>query len=137
MMISYAGEAAMSGVSFVDMINLLLISIFAVVATGGAVVVSQYLGHKDRDRACHAASELITVSTLISVLFSVTSIVWCEPILKLLFGQVEADVMEAAIIYFLISAFSFPFLAIFNASAAIYRSMGNSKISMHYVRQGM
>lgn len=130
MMISYAGEAAMSGVSLVDMINLLLISIFAAVATGGAVVVSQYLGHKDRDRACHAASELITVSTLISVLFSVASIVWREPILKLLFGQVEADVMEAALIYFLISAFSFPFLAIFNACAAIYRSMGNSKISM-------
>jgi len=130
MMISYAGEAAMSGVSLVDMISNLLISIFAAIATGGAVVVSQYLGHQDRDRACYAASELVTVSTLISVLFSAISIVWREPILKLLFGSIEADVMESALVYLLICAFSFPFLAIFNACAAVYRSMGNSKISM-------
>lgn len=129
-MISYAGEAAMSGVSLVDMINNLLISIFAAIATGGAVVVSQYLGSGDRGRASQAASQLITVGTVIATGFMLLSIAGNRPILRLLFGTIEADVMESASIYFLISAWSYPFLAVFNACAAIYRSMGNAKISM-------
>ena len=122
-MISYAGEAAMSGVSLVDMINNLLISIFAAIATGGAVVVSQYLGSGDRVRASRAASQLITVGTVIAAGFMVLSIAGNRPILRLLFGSIEADVMESASIYFLISAWAYPFLAVFNACAAIFRSM--------------
>lgn len=130
MMISYAGEAAISGVSLVDMINVLLINIFAAVGTGGAVVVSQYLGHGNKKLACRAAEQLITVSAVISTGIMVLGLLFRAPLLKLLFGTVEADVMRNAMIYFLISAFSFPFLGVFNACAATYRSMGNSKISM-------
>ena len=129
-MISYAGEAAMSGVSLVDMINNLLISIFAAIATGGAVVISQYLGSRDKDNASRAASQLVTVATVIAVGFMILSVLGNRFILTLLFGSIEADVMESASIYFLISAWSYPFLAVFNACAAIYRSMGNAKISM-------
>lgn len=130
MMISYAGEAAISGVSLVDMINVLLINIFAAVGTGGAVVVSQYLGHGNKKLACRAAEQLITVSVVISTGIMLLSLLFRAPLLRLLFGTVEADVMRNAMVYFLISAFSFPFLAVFNACAATYRSMGNSKISM-------
>lgn len=130
MMISYAGEAAISGVSLVDMINVLLINIFAAVGTGGAVVVSQYLGHGNKKLACRAAEQLITVSAVISTGIMLLGLLFRAPLLKLLFGTVEADVMRNAMIYFLISAFSFPFLGVFNACAATYRSMGNSKISM-------
>lgn len=130
MMISYAGESAISGVSLVDMINVLLINIFAAVATGGAVVVSQYLGHGNREKACRAAEQLVTVSVVIAGGIMFFSLLFRAQILKLLFGTVEADVMRNAMIYFLISAFSFPFLAVFNACAATYRSMGNSGISM-------
>ena len=136
MMISYAGESAISGVSLVDMINVLLINIFAAVATGGAVVVSQYLGHGNRQKACHAAEQLITVSVVIAGGIMLFGLLFRAQILRLLFGTVEADVMRNAMIYFLISAFSFPFLAVFNACAATYRSMGNSKISMQ-VSAGM
>lgn len=130
MMISYAGEAAISGVSLVDMINVLLINIFAAVGTGGAVVVSQYLGHGNKKLACRAAEQLVTVSAVISTGIMLISLLFRAPLLRLLFGTVEADVMQNAMIYFLISAFSFPFLGVFNACAATYRSMGNSKISM-------
>ena len=136
MMISYAGESAISGVSLVDMINVLLINIFAAVATGGAVVVSQYLGHGNRKNACRAAEQLIPVSVVISTGLMLVSLLFRGQILRLLFGAVEADVMENAMIYFLISAFSFPFLGVFNAGAATYRSMGNSRISMQ-VSAGM
>lgn len=130
MMISYAGESAISGVSLVDMINVLLINILAAVATGGAVVVSQYLGHGNKKEACRAAQQLITVSVAVSSGVMAFSLLFRAQILKLLFGTVEADVMRNAMTYFLISAFSFPFLAVFNACAATYRSMGNSRISM-------
>lgn len=136
MMISYAGEAAISGVSLVDMINVLLINIFAAVATGGAVVVSQYLGHNNRKLACRSAEQLITVAAVISTVLTLFCLLFRAPILRLLFGAVEADVMENAMIYFLISAFSFPFLAVFNSCAAVFRSMGNSKVSME-VSAGM
>ena len=136
MMISYAGESAISGVSLVDMINVLLINIFAAVATGGAVVVSQYLGHGNRKNACRAAEQLITVSVVISTGLMLVSLLFRGQILRLLFGAVEADVMENAMIYFLISAFYFQVLGVFNAGAATYRSMGNSRISMQ-VSAGM
>lgn len=129
-MISYAGEAAVSGVSLVDMINNLLINIFAAIATGGAVIISQYLGSQDKARASKAATQLITVAFAIATGFMVISLAGNRLILRLLFGTIEADVMKSASIYFMISAWSYPFLAVFNASAAIFRSMGNAKISM-------
>lgn len=130
MMISYAGEAAMSGVSLVDMINNLLISIFAAIATGGAVVVSQYLGAKNRKMACTAAGQLLTVITAIACCVTVIFLWFRAPLLSLLFGTIEKDVMQSALAYFTVTLFSYPFLAIYNACAATFRSMGNSGISM-------
>jgi putative MATE family efflux protein len=129
-MLSHAGEAAMSGVSLVDMINMLLISVLAALATGGAVVVSQYIGNKEKDKACYASSQLITVTTVISIGIMLLVIALYKPILHILFGSIEEDVMSAAVTYFLISAFSFPFLAVYNSSAALFRSMEKSQIAM-------
>ena len=136
MMISQEGDAAISGVSLVDMVNHLLITVLAALATGGAVIVSQYIGHRDRDAANRAAGQLITVTTLISVGIAGLCLLLCQPLLSLLFGSIEADVMESAVVYFRISAYSYPFRAVYNACAALFRSMGNSKISM-FVSAGM
>lgn len=130
MMLSYAGEAAVSGVSLVDMINMLLINVLAALATGGAVIVSQYIGHKDKDQACHAANQLITITALISIGIMLIVVIFDKPILRILFGNVDADVMAAAITYFIISGLSYPFLAVYNSCAALFRSMGNSRITM-------
>lgn len=129
-MISYAGEAAVSGVSLVDMVNNLLINIFAAIATGGAVVISQYLGSKEKKNASRAATQLITVAFVIAVGLMFIAVIGNRLILHLLFGSIEPDVMKSASTYFMISAWSYPFLAVFNACAAIFRSMGNAKISM-------
>ncbi len=136
MMISQCGETAVSGVSLVDMVNHLLITVLSALATGGAVIVSQYIGRRERDSALRAAGQLITVTTLISVGIAGLCLFFRVPLLELLFGAVEPAVMEHALIYFRISAFSYPFLAVYNACAALFRSMGNSKISM-YVSLGM
>lgn len=130
MMVSSVGEAATSGVSLVDMINTLLINVFAAVATGGAVVASQYLGQKNRKRACESAVQLLIVMGIISLLVMGVSILFRRGLLHLLYENLEPDVMKNALVYLVISAVSYPFLAIYNSCAALFRSMGNSKISM-------
>lgn len=127
MMVSYAGEAA---VSLVDMINMLLINILAALTAGGAVVVSQYIGHKDKGQACIAASQLITISSIISVGITLIVILFHKLLLQILFGNIETNVMKAAITYFVLSVLSYPFLAIYDSGAALFRSMGNSRVPM-------
>lgn len=129
-MISSVGEAAVSGISLVDMINILLINIFAALATGGAVVSSQFIGAQDRERAKTSASQLLFVTLMASLLLAVAALVFKRPILNVVFGRIEADVMENALTYLMYSALSYPFLALYNACAALFRSMGNSRISM-------
>lgn len=130
MMISSVGEAAVSGVSLVDMFNNFIISILAALATGGAVVTSQFIGASEREEACRSAKQLLWVNSLITVGISVLVIAGHRLILNLFFGRIEEDVMQNAILYLIISALSFPFLAVYNACAALFRSMGNSKITL-------
>ena len=129
-MVSSAGEAAVSGVSLVDTINILLINIFSALATGGAVVASQYLGRREEENACVSAQQLVTAITLLALGVMGVSLVAKDWLLRLIFGGIEAEVMRNAQTYFLLSALSYPFLAIYNAGAALFRSMGNSKISL-------
>ena len=129
-MVSSVGEAAISGTSLVDMINIVLINIFAALATGGAVVTSQFIGAKRHKDACESARQLLFSTTIVSVFIALLTLIFKSYILRLLFGDIEADVMQNAITYFILSAFSYPFLAIYNACGSLYRAMGNSKISM-------
>jgi putative MATE family efflux protein len=130
MMVSSAGEAATSGVSLVDMINNLLINVFAAVSTGGAVVASQYLGQRDRHKACESASQLILITAVIATTVMTLSIVFRRGLLGALYQGIEEEVMRNALIYLVLSALSYPFLAVYNSCAALFRSMGNSGISM-------
>ena len=103
-MVSSVGEAAMSGVSLVDTINILLLQVFAALATGGAIVVSQYLGKEDGENANIAAKQLVIVVTLLSLVLMAACLVWKVPLLDALFGSAEPEVMENARTYFAISA---------------------------------
>ena len=114
MMISVAGETAVSGVSLVDMINVLIINIFAALATGGAVVSAQFIGKKDRKQACSSAYQLLLITIIISMFVMIMMLLFKRTLLKLLFGEIETDVMENAIIYLNITAVSYPFLAIYS-----------------------
>ena len=130
MMVSHAGEAAISGVSLVDMVNNLIINIFAALATGGAVVISQYLGAKQAEKARRGAGQLFGLAGLAGLIIMGVSLACARPLLRLLFGAIEPDVMAASLTYLRISALSFPFLALYNAGAALFRSLGNSRLSM-------
>ena len=130
MMISSAGEAAVSGVSLVDMFNNLIISVLAALATGGAVVTSQCIGAGRREEACRSARQLVFTEVAITIGISVLVLLFHRQILGLFLGQIEADVMQNAIIYLIISVFSFPLLAVYDSCAALYRSMGNAQITL-------
>ena len=129
-MVANVGEAAVSGVALVDNIMVLLINIFAALATGGAVVAGQYLGQKREKDACIAAKQLIWFIFLCSV--GITAIVYLGRnfILHSVFGAIDADVMSSANTYLMIVTASIPFIALYNGGAAIFRAMGNSKVSM-------
>lgn len=129
-MVSSVGEAAISGVSLVDMINNLIINIFAALATGGAVVTSQFLGARKPEEASRSAGQLVTLSALLGVAVAAFCLLLRAPMLRLFFGSIDDSVMHEALIYFTITGLSYPFLALYNAGAAIFRSTGNSAISM-------
>lgn len=131
MMVSYAGEAAISGVGLVDMVNNLIITVLAAVATGGAVIVSQYIGSQDKEKAHFASGQLMTITVIISTAIMLFCLIFHQGILSLFFGSIETDVMNACISYFLITALSFPFLGIYNSSSALFRSIEKTKVTMY------
>lgn len=130
-MVAAVGETAVSGVSLVDSISILIIQMLAALATGGSVVCAQYIGKKQPENACEAAGQLILVTTMVSVVIAVVALLGNRHLLSMIFGKVEDSVMENAQIYFWLSALSYPFLAVYNSCAALYRAMGNSKVSMY------
>lgn len=129
-MVSSAGEAAVSGVSIVNELNYLVITILSALAAGGAVVVSQYLGNNDKQNADLSASQLTMVSFVISMVLTMFDLIFYRQILQLLYGSVSPDVMEASATYFWITTLSFPFLGMYNCAAAMYRSMNETKVTM-------
>ena len=130
MMVSRCGEAAISGVSLVDMINNLVINLLAALATGGAVVVSQYLGALRKKETDKSAGQLILLSLLLGLGLGLFCFALARPMLRLFYGTIEADVLDAGVRYLQVTALSYPFLALYNAGAAIFRSCGNSAVSM-------
>ena len=130
MMVSQCGQSAVSGVSIVDGLNVLIINIFSALATGGAVVCSQYIGKKDEKMACHSAKQLLFTILGLSLVIMVLCMIFNGNLLNLIFGHIESDVMAYARTYFFFSALSYPFIGLFNGGAALFRSMGNSKVAM-------
>lgn len=130
MMVAAVSESAVSGVALVDSINLLIIQLLSALATGGAVICSQYLGKKKSEMACMAAGQLLLITFCCSILFAGIALLGNRRLLAVIFGAVEDSVMTDAGIYFLITALSYPFLALYNSCAALFRSMNNSRVSM-------
>lgn len=131
LIVSYAGEAAVSGVSLVNQFNTIFIYLFTALASGGAVVISQYIGKRASDKAGEASSQLLSFSTAFSLLIGLIVLLGNEKILALMFGKVEKDVMQSCITYLRISAYSYPALAVYNAGAAVFRSIGKTSVTMY------
>lgn len=129
-MIASIGESAVSAVSLVDSINILIMNIFTALATGGAVVAGQYLGQKKEDKACKSADQLILFLFLSSITVMIIGYLSKYFILNIVFGHIEKDVMNYSNTYLTIVFMSIPFIAIYNGGAALFRAMGNSKITM-------
>lgn len=130
-MVSSAGEAAISGVSIVNEVNWLVIAVMDALATGGSVVVAQYLGYGRKDETDLSASQLIMISILIPLILGGACFFFARDILMLLYSSISSDVMDAGVTYFRITALSFPFLGMYNSCCALYRSMSRTKSIMN------
>ena len=127
MMVSNVGSAAISAVSLVDSINVLVIQAFSALAAGGAIVCAQYIGQRNKEKANESARQVLFIITAISVAVSLICLVFQKPLLRLIFGSVEPAVMRASEIYFFYTALSFPFIAAYDSAASIFRAQDNTK----------
>ena len=127
MMVSNVGSAAISAVSLVDSINVLVIQAFSALAAGGAIVCAQYIGQKNKEKANESARQVLFIITAISVAVSLICLVFQKPLLRLIFGSVEPAVMSASETYFVYTALSFPFIAAYDSAASIFRAQDNTK----------
>ena len=130
-MVSQVGEAAISAVSLVDTVNVLLINAFSALATGGAVIVGQYLGRRELQKAGHSGAQLLLFMGEVSLLVMAVFYLAKGFVLGVVFGSIEPDVAAYADTYYMIVQASIPVLALYSAGAALFRVMGNSKISMY------
>ena len=130
-MVAAVGEAAVSGVSLVNMFNTVFIFLFSALAAGGAVVVSQYIGSHDEENGSLSAGQLVMIAAVFSTAAMIFSLALNRQLLRLLFGEADRDVMEACVTYLQISAYSYPAIAVYNAGAAVYRSMGKTRVTMN------
>ena len=130
MMVAYAGEAAVSGVSLINTLDTMLIIFFTALVGGGSVIISQTLGKKDPQAANEAAKQLLYTTTIVATLLTITVLIFRRPLLSLLFGNIEPDVMASAEIYFFIVALSFPLLAISESCGSCFHAAGNTMIAL-------
>ncbi len=129
-MVASIGEATVSAVSLVDSVFLLFINLFSALATGGAVVAGQYIGMKKVEKGCRAAWQMLMFVAVVSVAVMGLCYLFHNFILDTVFGDISAEVRSNAKTFLLIANASIPFIALYNGGAAIFRVMGNSKISM-------
>ena len=130
LVVSNLGSAAISAVSLVDAINILIVQAFFALASGGTVVCSHYLGCKNEKSAKEAARQLVFITLLLSVIIAGVCLVFNQQLLHLIFGKVEKDVMVGAKQYFFYSVLSYPFIALYNDGSCILRAQNNSRFPM-------
>lgn len=130
LMIAQAGANTLSGVSLVDMINTVMFFIFIALASGGSIVISQYIGSQNKSMAEHTAAQLYSFNMIISVSFSIILLIFHQAIIQFLFGLADPEVISTASLYFFISVFSYPFYSLYQSGNAIFRSIGNTRIPM-------
>ena len=95
------------------------------------MVAAQFLGARREKSARETAGQVIVSTLLISLAVMGVCLALREPIIRLLFGEIEPEVMASASVYFRISAFSYPVIGVYSCCAALFRTMGNSKVSMY------
>lgn len=130
LMIAKAGANAISGVSLVDMVNTFILNVLIALAVGGSVVISQYIGSNNPEKAEKTAAQLISFNVIISLVICLVMVLFQGVILSTLFGNVEASVMDNIRLYYRLSIVSFPFYALYQAATAVFRAIGNTKVPL-------
>ena len=129
-MVSSVNESAVSAISLVDQLIQLVIMVFSAMGTGGAVIAGQYLGAQKNREACSSANQLVWLMFLTGTATGIILLLFHQPILNLVFGLITEQVYNYSEKYIILTAFSIPMLAVHQAGAAVFRTMGNSRNPM-------
>ncbi len=129
--VSFSSEADVSGVSLVTSFNTVLIFLFTALSAGGAVIINQYIGNKNEKASSRSSGQLLMISAVISVIMMILILLFHTQLLRLLFGKIEEDVIVACESDLWITTLSLPFLAVYDAGAALCRSIGKTNVTMN------
>lgn len=129
-MVSSVGDAAVSGVSLVDNVFQLVVFVFMAVGTGGAVISGQYLGSREDRKACETTEQLIWLTAIFAVLMTGLLLLYRHLILRGFFGNITEEVNREAYIYLMITVFSLPAMAVYEAGIAIIRTLGDARSTL-------
>ena len=129
-MVASVGETAVSAVSLIDTVMILLINLFTALATGGAIVAGQAIGRQHKEDGCEAVEQTLLFSFFFSLVITALMYVGKWFILHVVFGRIEPAVMYNCNIYLMIVTASIPFLAVYNTGAAMFRAMRDSRTPM-------
>ncbi|MBQ3096951.1 MAG: polysaccharide biosynthesis C-terminal domain-containing protein, partial [Kiritimatiellae bacterium] len=127
-MVSSLGETAVAGVALVNRIDNFAKQFFLALAQGGSVLLSMYIGAKDPKQARNSLKTNIRIVVSIGLALMLVMVIFKQQILRLLFGGAEAEVLAISSTYFSVTAFSYPFIALYYACSASFRAMGESRI---------
>ena len=130
MLASNMGKEAISAIGMIDTISMIIISLFGALALGGTVVVAQYVGHQEEDRASQTAAQALVSSFLIASLVTLLVLVLKNAIVRGLYGNAEPLVLEYAMDYLSITLWSYIPIAMVSIAFGILRGSGDTRTPM-------
>ena len=129
-MVAGTGEAAVSAVSLVDTVMILLVNMFTALAAGGGIVAGHAIGRKNREEGCDVAEQTLLFTVSMAIIIMTAMYLFKNWIFSAVFGDISDELLKNCNIYYSIMAASIPFLALYNVGASTCRSIGNSKLPM-------
>ncbi len=112
----FVGRISKEAISAVGLVNILagfVMVMFVALSTGSTVLVARLMGENDTGTAKQALKQSVVIGAAASLLLSVLLFFCAAPLIGLLFGRAEADVVNMAVLYFKITMVTFP-LALVN-----------------------
>lgn len=128
---NYVGKNALAAVGSSTSLIYLLIAFSQGAAVGAGVVVSQYLGAKDKKGVHSAVHTALAISGLLGFILTIGGIIFSRRLL--LWMNTPADVINEAVTYLRIYSGGMIFNVVYNMTAGIMNAAGNSRRSLRYL----
>lgn len=127
MMAGRLGKEAVSAIGMVDSINNIFIAFFSALAVGGTVIVAHYAGRKDIKKANEATKQALFSSLFLALIITVLTGIFKTPLISLLYGSADKEVIKNAYTYLGITLFTYPLISVLLVANGVLRGAGDTK----------